>query len=634
MTFLLQILIIDIFKSTILRLTMTQQNFHKYFTLYFILFGIAISSFGAIISYMFQINEIDKRMDKGAKEVFEIKANSILKPSIKNMDNIVEALAKNKTILEFIATRNPNKQEELEQIFLAVTSSQNTIMQARVICNDGKELIRIDRKKENDEPFIVAKENFQDKSNRDYFQIVSKMKEPTLWHSKMDLNIENGKVEIPYRPTLRIAMPLFENGQFIGMVIVNLLTNNLFASIGTSSAFEHFIIDKDKNYIMHPNSQYSFNKYKGIKRELKDDFPDGLKGNGVYSYPIRNILQNDDDAMMILKTKNKFEEELIHEKLKTALIVLLLTIILSFIIAMIISKVPIKLQKALLKAHDKLNDFGSIIDKYIISATTKKDSTIINVSSAFVDVSGYTKEELIGEKMSMIRDPQADKLIFQDLWKTILDGKTWAGEMKNKRKDGKKYWLEQNIIPTLDQNNTIESFVSLGVDITAKKELERLASIDKLTGIYNRRMIDEFIKIEVEVHKRHSYGLSVIMVDIDHFKLVNDTYGHQIGDLVLSQTVELIVQNSRKSDICGRYGGEEFILICPQTTTESAMILAEKIRLAVKNFTFEQVGHKTISLGICTFEDGDDVESLIKKADMALYKAKETGRDKLVVFEA
>lgn len=613
---------------------MTQRNFHKFFTLYFIIFGILISSFGAITNYMFQVSDIHESMNKKAAEIFEIKTNTILKPALKNMDNIVEALANNKTILEFATTRDSHKQEELEQIFLAVASSQNTIMQARLIYKDGKELIRVDRKIEDEKPFIVAKEKLQDKSNRDYFQIVSKMKTQNIWHSKMDLNIENGKVEVPYKPTIQVAMPLFDNGEFIGMVIVNLLTNDLMASIGTSSAFEHFIIDKDKNYIFHPNNQFSFNKYKEIKRDLKDDFPDGLDASDVYAYPMGNILKNDDNAMFILKTKDKYEETLIDEKINTAIIVLILTIILSFIIALYISKTPTKLQNALLKAHDKLHDFGSIIDKYIISATTKKDSTIINVSSAFVDVSGYTKEELIGEKMSMIRDPQADKLIFQDLWKTILDGKTWAGEMKNKRKDGKKYWLEQNIIPTLDQNNTIESFVSLGVDITAKKELERLASIDKLTGIYNRRMIDEFIKIEVEVHKRHSYGLSVIMVDIDHFKLVNDTYGHQIGDLVLSQTVELIVQNSRKSDICGRYGGEEFILICPQTTTESAMILAEKIRLAVKNFTFEQVGHKTISLGICTFEDGDDVESLIKKADMALYKAKETGRDKLVVFEA
>lgn len=123
----------------------------------------------------------------------------------------------------------------------------------------------------------------------------------------------------------------------------------------------------------------------------------------------------------------------------------------------------------------------------------------------------------------------------------ILNGKTWTGEIKNKKKTGEDYWLDQHIIPTFNQKNEIETFVSLGVDVTAKKELEKMASIDKLTGIYNRRMVDEFIKIEVEAQKRHEYGLSLIMIDIDHFKEVNDTYGHQVGDSVLEQTAKILM---------------------------------------------------------------------------------------------
>lgn len=612
---------------------MSQRNFHKYFTIYFILFGIIISSFGAMINYMFQINDIHKNTDEKAIEIFEIKIQTILKPSIKNMDDIVKSLAINKTITEFLSTNNSHRKEELEQIFLAVTSSQDKIMQARILSKDGKEIIRVHREKEDTKPFIVKKEKLQDKSDRDYFQTVSKMTKQTIWHSKIDLNIENGKIEIPYKPTIRIAMPLFEKNDFVGMVIVNLLMNDLFDAIGKSSVFNHYMIDKDNNYILHSDDQFSFNKYKNIKRNLKDDFPEGLNANSVYTYSLSNILNNDDNAVFVLKTNNSYEKNLITTRIKTAVIVLILTIILSLLLAIYISKSPTKLQKALLKAHDKLNEFASIIDKYIITATTKKDSTIIDVSTAFLESSGYSKEELVGQKMNIISHPEKDKILFKNLWDVILNGNTWSGEIKNKKKDGQDYWLEQHIIPTLNENNEIETFVSLGVNVTAKKELESIAAIDKLTGIYNRRMVDEFIKIEIEAHKRHSYGLSVIMIDIDHFKNVNDTYGHQIGDIVLAQTAKLIIGNSRKSDISGRFGGEEFIIICPQTTSQSAFILAEKIRIAIENFHFAQVGYKTISLGISSFKDNDDVESLIKKADIALYQAKNNGRNKVIVYK-
>ena len=103
--------------------------------------------------------------------------------------------------------------------------------------------------------------------------------------------------------------------------------------------------------------------------------------------------------------------------------------------------------------------------------------------------------------------------------------------------------------------------------------------------------------------------------------------------MVLSQTAKLMMENSRKSDIKGRFGGEEFIIICPQCTSESVLVLGEKIRVAIESFEFEQVGHKTISLGIASFEDNDDAESLIKKADTALYQAKNSGRNKVVLYE-
>ena len=610
---------------------MSQRNFQKYFMIYFILFGLVISFVGTFTNYFFQMEELKVSNDRKAKEIFEIKIDTILKPAISNMESTIKSLSVNETILDFLNKNNSRKEEELEQIFLAVANSHNNIFQIRLISKEGKEIIRVDKPNRNEQlAFVMSKDKLQDKRERDYFKIVSKMNEQKIWYSKIDLNVENGKIEIPYIPTLRVAMPLFKNNSFNGMIIVNKNLTEVFNAIGKSSPFEHYVIDSDNNFILHSNNEYSLNKYKNIKRDFKEDFPKGLKQEDIYSYSLSNILSNSDNATFILKSKDSYQEDLIEDKIKTLVIILILTIILSTII----SKNPVKLQIALLKAHEKLNEFASIIDKYVITAKTKKDSTIIEVSEAFVESSGYSKKELIGKKMNIIKHPEEDITKYDELWNTIKTGKTWEGEIKNINKNNETYWLKQNIIPTIDEDTKEEIFVSVGTDITAKKQLEQVASIDKLTGLYNRRMIDEFINIEVETHKRNPYnGLSVIMIDIDYFKNVNDTFGHQIGDMVLSQSAKLMIENSRKSDIKGRFGGEEFLIICPQTTAESALKLAEKIRAAIESFKFEEVGYKTISLGISTFENNDTVESLIKKADTALYQAKNSGRNKVVLYK-
>ena len=611
---------------------MTQKNFHKFFTLYFIIFGIIISFFGVTISYTLQNKDIEKDLDRKAKEIFSIKNETILKPTIENIDNIVKSLANNEIIKDFSTNKNTHKKEDLEILFLAIANSNNIIMQARLIDKNGKEIIRVDRNKENQEAFLVESSYLQDKSQREYFKVLSNSPKDTIWHSKLDLNIENDKVEIPYKPTFRVAIPLFEEDKFTGIVIVNILMNNLLQAISTSSAFEHYIIDKNENYILHPNNEFSFNKYKNINRTLKDDFTDGLNTQGIYSYSLENILKNNEQAVMILKTKKNYQKELFSEKLNTAIIVLFLTVALSLLMALFVSKTPTKLQEKLLKAYEKLDEFTSILNKYVITAKTKPDSTIVEVSDAFTKVSGYSKDELIGQSISIIKHPEQDRKIIKDLWTNISNKRVWVGNIKNRKKSGEEYWLEQTIIPKLDEDKkNIDSFLSISVDITAKMELEKMASIDKLTDIYNRRMIDQFLQVEIEIASRHNEELSLMIIDIDHFKQVNDNYGHLVGDMVLSQLSKIISDNLRNSDIFGRYGGEEFLIICPKTNKDNAFILAEKLRIIVNDFTFDEVGHKTVSIGISDFQKDDTIESLFKKADEALYEAKNGGRNRVCV---
>lgn len=162
------------------------------------------------------------------------------------------------------------------------------------------------------------------------------------------------------------------------------------------------------------------------------------------------------------------------------------------------------------------------------------------------------------------------------MWRELDNGNEWCGEIKNKRKDGEEYWLEQNIIPIQDEQKNIISYMAVGIDISAKKQLEILSSTDMLTGIFNRRKIEEFLNIEISRAKRHKRNLSIMLLDIDHFKHTNDTFGHHAGDVVLQQMVEVIKKALRQSDMFGRYGGEEFLIICPETNKDEVMIVAQK----------------------------------------------------------
>ena len=164
------------------------------------------------------------------------------------------------------------------------------------------------------------------------------------------------------------------------------------------------------------------------------------------------------------------------------------------------------------------------------------------------------------------------------------------------------------------------------------QEIERIATIDQLTGIYNRHKFEELFALESERSRRFLQPLSLILIDIDHFKSVNDTHGHDVGDKVLVQLAATVQENIRKIDVFARWGGEEFLVLCPSTDRENVREFAEKLRVAVENTLFPVVGKITISLGVSLFDPQDSFSELFKRADQGLYYAKEHGRNQVSMF--
>lgn len=162
------------------------------------------------------------------------------------------------------------------------------------------------------------------------------------------------------------------------------------------------------------------------------------------------------------------------------------------------------------------------------------------------------------------------------------------------------------------------------------RELARLSITDPLTGLYNRLKIDQTLNAEILRAQRTGAPLSVIMLDLDHFKQVNDVFGHQTGDQVLVTLADLLRLRTREIDIAGRWGGEEFLVICPHTALDGALALAESVRATVDAHPFARVPHVSASLGVSSYVKGDSGKDLVARADAALYRAKETGRNRVV----
>ncbi|NOQ30555.1 MAG: diguanylate cyclase [Helicobacteraceae bacterium] len=163
------------------------------------------------------------------------------------------------------------------------------------------------------------------------------------------------------------------------------------------------------------------------------------------------------------------------------------------------------------------------------------------------------------------------------------------------------------------------------------KKFEKMASIDQLTGLYNRYKFTELFVLEYHTMVQRDNKMSLIMLDIDHFKKINDRYGHNIGDTVLLQLSNILLRHLRNVDIIGRWGGEEFLILLPTAEIENAKKLAEKLRLSIEEYDMDNNLKITTSFGVTEIKQGDDIKSAVKRADDALYEAKAKGRNCVVV---
>ncbi|NLS12663.1 sensor domain-containing diguanylate cyclase [Vibrio sp. SM6] len=281
------------------------------------------------------------------------------------------------------------------------------------------------------------------------------------------------------------------------------------------------------------------------------------------------------------------------------------------------------------RQREQMEHYSNIIDKHVPIMETNLSGKIVRCNAALCQLSGYQTSELIGEDAAMIRHPSAVVVSFREMWKSISHTNKWTGEFHNQTKSGDDFWLKADVIPVYRDDGKLNGFLSIASDISDKKRLEQHSLLDCLTGLANRTQLETVLSAAHYQASRYHHPFSILLIDIDYFKSVNDSFGHLAGDQVLKALGQLLRQSTRTSDCAGRWGGEEFMIVCQDTDLPSAVAFADRLLNVISHFHFPHVGELTVSIGVAQYQGEGPLLDVIQAADVHLYRAKSQGRNQI-----
>lgn len=292
------------------------------------------------------------------------------------------------------------------------------------------------------------------------------------------------------------------------------------------------------------------------------------------------------------------------------------------------------------------------VDGITISDFTKPDNPLIFINPAFEAMTGYKLEEIVNKNCRYLQGDDRDQPDLEVVRSAIKNGQSCSVTLRNYRKDGSIFWNELSLSPIIDLDGSVTNFLGVQRDVTSKVLLEEnvrrenkglktsismlkaIVNIDSLTGLYNRRFLDEQVDVLWETAIRDEEKLAVYMLDFDHFKKFNDIYGHQAGDLALKKVAKQLNKSFMKStDFVARYGGEEFIIITVGMNENRVQKYAKTIVQRIRDLKIphqeSETGFLTVSLGyfITSPNVNENPQLAINQADKALYKSKKSGRN-------
>jgi len=608
----------------------------------FLFYGLLLAVVAQLL--MIKINkEVVERdsLQKAALYAEDLKENFAL--NIRNSRSKLKALRESAI---FKSNFEEHKVTKCSQyLFLDIAKTSSNVMQLRYIDNNGNEIIRIERNNPHQEARITAKEYLQNKADRYYFKDIMKLRDGEYWYSKLDLNIEHGKIQIPIKPVIRIGTPYYYKGKKEGILIINIFMEDFLNSLVASNIYHIFLVDKDNFILVDTVHKNEWNRYlvHNNKEALLDDFK-----NHKYSELTIDIANNENLRIIIIPSVDYIDSQVkenVYQFLWVVLVVLLFSFPLSYFMSMLPAKLKSKVDELNKKLKDEAKEKDVLLSLFdysnavLFKWNNDEHWSVSFVSKSVENLLEYARHDFEINKVQYISCIHSDDLprVQQEVQQAIEDKVYFFTHepyrVVSKNKEIK--WILDNTVIVRNENDEIINFVGYLTEITEIKakefELENLARIDQLTKINNRLYLDEVLIAQYYRFNRYAEECSLIIIDIDYFKSVNDSYGHLVGDKVLIEFANLLKKSIRKDDIVGRWGGEEFLILLPHTGLTQAVYLAEKLCKIVSEYNFSVVGHKTASFGVSTFVHGLSVEQCVDMADEALYEAKKAGRNMVKV---
>jgi diguanylate cyclase (GGDEF)-like protein/PAS domain S-box-containing protein len=612
----------------------------------FIIYGLSLVVATQIAEFKLNQQHIKEKSLKKASEIF-ITKDKMFQRYIKD-SNLKLLSIKNSKIFQAYQENQSSNGSEIESFFLDIATTSDNIMQLRYLDKSGMERVRINRKSYAGDAYIVPKEKLQDKSQRYYFAEVMSRKNSEFWYSNLDLNIEHTEIQKPVKPVIRLAIATTLNGEKTGLLILNIFMKNFLRELGEDSFNNIYLFDKDGKMIVDSLHKHCWSRYLEKNATLASHFPDeavdkitiedNYFGKNIYASKI--FLKNGEQIRMVIAPKTEHLDAELSFFISNIIFILLGVFLISLPLSYFFSKIPIKLKEKVDKQkmeQDILLSLFDLGDAVLFKWNNDEHWSISSVSKSVEKLLGYRESDFIDAHITYADCIHSDDLaeVMSEV-EAAIKSKAYFFEHKPYRvitKNKELKWILDSTVIVRNKDDEIVNFIGYLTDITELKKqelaLKKLSRTDQLTQIYNRMHIDEILQTQYYRFNRSHEVCSIILVDIDYFKLVNDEYGHIVGDKILIEFADLMKNSIRAGDVIGRWGGEEFLIILPHTNLSQALILAEKLRRLIDNNIFTQLRHKTASFGVSTFEEGMSIELLIDEADKALYESKERGRNRV-----
>lgn len=628
------------------------QKNRMYYLGLFALFGMVIAFFTALLTYRLDALSMEKELKVRAEEVFDQKMDDF-ETFTSGLESITGSLRDNTHLYRYLQDPTEINYDNLSISFLMLANSNPNLMQVRFIDKEGIESVRVDWPIGRERAALVPVSELQDKSNRYYFQEASQALPFSYWYSRLDLNIEHGKIEIPERPVLRVASPVYMQRKFRGIVIINVHMKEFLNKLAKNSIFDICLIDGKGYYMVSHDPEYSWSRYRESGYSVETAHPEYaheilripkngaiIQINNLFVGSLGNLLPKD-NSMLMMHADESTVQSLEQERQKAAVFIIAVIAALSAPLALLISRGPSKLYKKISEQNRQLSESIELIDKNIHIGTIDLQRNFREASSALATTLGMGKDALIGMKYDSLYCSTRPKEYYDTLWNALAKDGHWSGELQHARQDGECYWADTLVLPKHNDDGSLVGYSVIYQDITDKKRIEQLSITDELTGLYNRRFFNVVIQKELGRAKRDGNDIVFAMLDIDYFKQYNDNYGHQKGDEVLKEVSAIMKERlSRGGDYCFRLGGEEFGILYTKIDTAPTDQFIDSIRQAIERRGLAHGYHAgaevvTISAGVLNIKATSDVsvDTIYRLADEALYAAKNAGRNRVVVQE-